>query len=200
MTDAQLKLGPPELSTTVSKATNERMKKIAVYFPDRTVTEYDEARFFFVSVKNLEVGRSIVELRPAIKIASKSIDKELWIIESPSAPRDFITVKWLGRFDEFKAFEFPFANAFTSNGNERILDSISLDPEQTKDFLVFFTLKDTNMAFTTVKGGRISIKLPCIIDVEVYYWLKDVGRVEGATFHINAQDWLFPEKNENVTI
>ena len=52
MTDAQLKLGPPELSTTVSKATNERMKKIAVYFPDRTVTEYDEARFFFVSVKN----------------------------------------------------------------------------------------------------------------------------------------------------
>jgi hypothetical protein len=193
-------LVPPQLSTTVSKATNSRMKKIAVYFPDTMVTEKSEARFFFVSVKNLEKSRSIYGLRPAIRIVSESLDKEIWIIEPPSAPKDFITVKWLGRAEEFKAFLHPFANAFTSGGGAIIQDTISLDPEQSKEFLLFFTLKDKQIAFTTVKGGRIAINLPCVFEVQVYYWLKDVGQIEGATIRIDAQNWLFPERDASSTV
>jgi hypothetical protein len=187
----------PQLSTTVSTADNLRMKKIAVYFPDRGVTEHGDARFLFLSVTNLE--NHTVVVRPAIRIRSMELDREVWIIEP--TPKEFITVKWpdpLGS-SSFKSFEFPFANALTSTGNENILNDLLLDPTQTKSFLVLFTLKGNNHIFTTVKKrAAYEHEMPCTFDFEVYYWITDVGQTEALTFRVNAQDWFFPANVQNI--
>jgi len=188
------------LQTALDKATNKKMNRIGVYLPDERTTKYGEARFLFLSVTNKK-DVTLSGIKPSLRIKSMNLDRELWIIHPP--PKEFITVTWPDQLGSksFEAFDFPFANALTSKGNKNICEEISLDPKQTKGFLVFFTSKEGTPVFTTVKGrAAYKDRMPCEIDAEVYYSVKDKGLLKGAKLHINARDWCFPERDTDVTV
>lgn len=182
-------LESPQLVTIVNQVANDRMKEIRVFFPDLDETKNTEARFFFVSATNRS-RRTISGIRPAIKIPAMKVDRELLIIRS--VDKKFITPKWSAASTLFKKRVAPFAAAMTDDSNGLIVfEDMDLDPDETKEFLVFFTLKDNSQIFFTIAGANIPYKdtMPCALELEVYYRVRDFGNIDGSFYSFEAKNW-----------
>jgi hypothetical protein len=187
----------PNLATTVDKIENNRLKTLEVYFSDYPSLRTSEAGFFFLTVTN-KGPRTVPEITPKIWIPSMTEERELLIMEPTG--KTFMTVKWVAKYEEFDRLKASFASALVSDEKMQT-KPFSLDPKESKSFLVLLTLKDVPYVLTMASGSNLAYTkdpMPCVFDIEIFYKVKGREATKATGFRITAPNWEFPRDSSNV--
>jgi len=173
---------PPKLMVKRAELSpEEEPREIRVRFRNGQEKSH-EARFFFVTVENVE-GKRIKGLRPCVYLHYNML------IVSPYG-KPLINVDYQGSLREFEQKGLQaYLDALMNNG-KKAKKSISFPPDRRASvtFALFLTLKDYPWLHIPADTKRYH-PIPSKFRIELAFRTEDLLPYHVATYEINAQTW-----------
>lgn len=177
---------PKLIVEPVNLRPEEQPLAIRVVFDSKTWKER-EARFFFVSVRN--IGRKTAEnTEPVIHLPKvrTGLIGQFVLIGPSGAP--FIPVEWGDPVEDFETNSNRYARALIVPKSERIT-SVSLNPQgMAKAFMLFFTVKESNVLYFPVRAP-ITLPIPARFYLVLLFQAKDMPLQAGKTYEVDVATW-----------